>query len=372
VRVLRVFHSAVVTEFRERERLLRERHGWDVHVACPPEWTEGGRLVRAEPDACVPVHVVPIRGRRDHPILFRYALRELRALVRELRPQVVDVHEEPYSLAAWSVLRALPPDIPVCVYTAQNIHKRYPPPFRRLERGALRRAAAAYPCSTEAGEVLRRKGFRGRLNVLPLGVTVKNDVDVHRHRFCRPGPQGGCRVGFVGRLVAEKGAALAVEAFTTAAGESDVLELVGAGPEERALRALAARLGLNGRVCFTGAVPQEEALRRIASYDVLVVPSLATRSWKEQFGRVAAQAMAVGTPVLAAASGSLPEVLSGAGDLFREADRDDLAEKLARLLRDPGRRAILSTLGRLRAVDELSWERVAAGFDRMYREVLGA
>lgn len=362
-RVLRVFHSAVVDDFRARERLLRERHGYDVHLVVPPAWNEGGRLVAATADPAVPVHVVPIRGPR-HPGLFWYAAGPLRRALREVRPALVDIHEEPYSLATASVLRLLPPGVPVCVYTAQNIHKRYPLPFRLLERRALARAAAAYPCSTEAGDVLRAKRFAGGLHVLPLGVPLDDRP--------RPAPNGRCRVGFVGRLVPQKGAAHALEAFARTAGETDaVFEMIGSGPEEQRLRALADGHGLNGRVRFAGAVPQEEALERIRALDVLVVPSVATRRWKEQFGRVAAQAMAAGTAVLAFDSGSLPEVLDGCGVLAREGDVDDLAGKLGALLRDPARRRDLGARGRDRAEREFSWERVADGFDRMYREALG-
>jgi len=364
-RILRVFHSAVVSEYRERERQLRARHGYDVHLVTPPAWPEGGSVVSASDDSDVPMHVVRTRG-PFHPILFRYDVAELRRVVRLVRPHLVDVHEEPYSLAAWSVLRAVAreaPGIPVCIYTAQNIHKRYPLPFRLLEWRALRRAAAAYPCSTEAGEVLRRKGFAGRVHVLPLGVSA-------------PAPRrpvnGAVRVGFVGRLVPEKGAELALSAFARAGREDTVLELVGSGPEEPRLRRLAGDLRLGDRVDFAGAVSQDEALRRIGSYDVLLVPSVSNASWKEQFGRVAAQAMVAGTPVLAADSGSLAEVLDGCGELFREGDVDDLSARLVALLDDPARREQLAAAGRRRAGESLTWERVADGFHELYQEALGA
>ena len=360
IRVLRLFHSAVVDEFRERERWLRDKHGYDVHVACPPAWPEGGSVVRAAPGGDVPVHVLPVRG-RTHPILFWYSSRALRRLVAEVRPHLIDLHEEPYSLAAALALRAAG-DLPVCVYTAQNIHKRYPTPFRQLERRVLSRAVAAYPCSTEAGAVLRRKGFAGALHVLPLGVSEPSE---------RPQANGRLRVGFVSRLVPEKGGRHAIAAFADATQGLDAeLEIVGAGPEEQSLRDAAGTLGLNGSVRFAGAVGQDDALARIAGYDVLLVPSLSTSRWKEQFGRVAAQAMAVGTPVLASASGSLPEVLDGCGELAREGDVQDLSARLGRLLRDPAHRAELARLGRARAASEFSWERVSDGFDRMYREAL--
>lgn len=367
LRVLRVYHSGVVAEYRNRERLLRARHGHDVQLVCPPSWPEGGSVVEATPDPDVPVHVVPVRGRR-HPILFWYAAAGLRRVLRELRPQVVDLHEEPYSLAvaaALAVVRREAPRARVCLYTAQNIQKRYPPPFRQLERRALAAAGAAYPCSTEAGSVLRAKGFTGALHVLPLGVSLP----------AQPRRQGAdgrpLRVAFLGRFVPEKGADVALRAFARVAGDLDVsLELVGGGPQEPELWALARELAVDGRVAFPGAVSQEQALEHIGDCDAVLMPSLTTPSWKEQFGRVAAQAMAAGTPVIASDSGALPEVLAGCGELAREGDVDDLAAKLALVLSEPARRARMADCGRRRAAEELSWERVADGCHRMYEELL--
>ena len=364
IRVLRVYHSAVVAEYRHRERWLREKHGYDVHVVSPPAWPEGGSDVIAVADADVPLHVVPVSG-RVHPILFWYRSRAFRRVLRDVRPHVLDLHEEPYSLATFGALRdadRVLGRIPVCVYTAQNIFKRYPMPFRAMEARALRRAAAAYPCSTEAGEVLRRKGYGGALHVLPLGVTPADAV--------RQAPNGHRRVGFVGRLVPQKGARVALEAFAKAGDDGATLEFVGSGPDEPVLRELSDRLGVGSRVIFSGAVSQDDALHRIGRFDVLVVPSLSTRSWKEQFGRVAAQALAAGTPVLASDSGSLPELLDGSGELAREGDARDFAAKLSSLLANPVRRAELAERGRTRAA-AFTWERVADGFDQMYREVLG-
>src|SRR5690242_856720 len=142
-RVLRMYHSAVVDEYRNRELALTRTYGWDVHLVCPPVWNEGGADVVARPSSSTPVHIVPTLGPR-HPILFWYRYRDIRRLVDYLRPDVVDIHEEPYSLsaaAAIAAVDAVDPDTPVCLYTAQNIDKRYPPPFRQLERRALNRAA---------------------------------------------------------------------------------------------------------------------------------------------------------------------------------------------------------------------------------------
>jgi glycosyltransferase involved in cell wall biosynthesis len=361
----------VVAEYRKREHALRRRHGYDVHLVAPPSFPEGGSVVEAEADPEVPVHVVAVHGRSGHPILFWYSQRGLRRVLREVRPEIVDVHEEPYSLAAAAALSAVRAEVPearVCIYSAQNILKRYPPPFRQLQRRALRAATAAYPCSTEAGAVLRSNGFAGAVHVIPLGVTVRSDGAPRENSGARP-----LRVGFLGRLEPYKGAELALRAFVTAAADLDaLLEIVGAGSERPSLERCAAELGVTARVTFTGAVSQADALARIAAYDVVLVPSLSTPRWKEQFGRITAQALEAGTPVIASNSGSLPEVLGDCGELFEEGDLAELSESLARLLRDPARRAYLSSRGRRRAVEAFSWDAVADGCDRMYRQMLEA
>ena len=111
-RVLRVYHSGVVEEYRERDRLLRSRHGYDLQLVCPPAWMEGGSIVEVGPEPEVPLRVVEVRG-QQRPILFWYASRQFRRVLQsEFRPQIVDLHEEPYSLAAASALRAVTAEVP--------------------------------------------------------------------------------------------------------------------------------------------------------------------------------------------------------------------------------------------------------------------
>lgn len=363
VRVLRVYHSAVVDEYRQRERLLRSRHGYDVHLVSPRAWSEGGSVVRAPSQADFPVHIVPARG-RQHPILFWYSMPMFRRVLRDVRPAIVDLHEEPYSLAAAAALRALRIEAPaakVCIYTAQNIRKRYPPPFRQFEARALALADAAYPCSTEAGEVLRAKGYAGPLHVLPLGVSTPP---------ARARPEGAPVVGFVGRVESYKGPQVALRAFARGAPPGSRLAFIGSGPAESALRREARELGVEERVDFLGALSQEATLEHIRQLAVLVAPSLTTKTWKEQFGRVAAQAMIAGVPVVASDSGSLPEVVGDGGIIVPEGNVEALAAELGHLLRDEARWARVARAGRARALERLTWERVADGCHRMYEAVL--
>ena len=150
-----------------------------------------------------------------------------------------------------------------------------------------------------------------------------------------------------GRLVWEKGHQDVIRALAALrdglGGErrDDVrLLIVGDGPEQAKLRRYADELGLAAHVELRSTVPYSEmpALHRSAS--CLVLASLPTRSWEEQFGMVLAEAMASGTPVVAAASGAIPEVLSGYGTLVEPGDWMQIARALSEgpLSRDPGTR----------------------------------
>ena len=148
----------------------------------------------------------------------------------------------------------------------------------------------------------------------------------------------------IGRLVWEKGHqdVLRAAAALRRRGAPDVrVVIVGKGPEERRLRSVAADLGLEGQVELRGFVPHAEVPELLARASCLVLASLPTQYWEEQFGMVLVEAMAAHLPVVAAASGAIPEVLGGYGDLFAPGDWVGLADALAGgpLADPPGTRA---------------------------------
>ncbi|HEY3673384.1 MAG TPA: glycosyltransferase family 4 protein [Acidimicrobiia bacterium] len=354
--------------WRARDHALADG-GAEVTLVCAREWNEGGKVVAPELDAD-DGDVRPVRTFGTHPMLFAYDPWALWRALRSGRYDVLDVHEEPVSVAAaetqllaWLAgVRA-----PFCLYSAQNIDKRYPVPFRWMERVALRRAGAVHTCNDDAGRILVHKGFRGIVRNLGLGVdterfapaTAPDTGDSVRRTL-------GLHVGYVGRLEARKGVHVLVDAVARV--PDCTLELVGDGAERVALEAQITRLDLADRVRVTGYATQDELPARYPTFDVVAVPSLETPTWIEQFGRVAVEAMASGVPVVASDSGSLPEVVGDAGILVAPGDVTALADALCRLAGDPAERRRLGAIGRTRA-GRWSWDSLATEQLALYREM---
>jgi glycosyltransferase involved in cell wall biosynthesis len=126
-----------------------------------------------------------------------------------------------------------------------------------------------------------------------------------------------------GRLVWEKGHFDVLRALALLDPPTRLL-VVGAGPDRDRLLRYAADLGVADRVEIR-AVPHAEMPAVFAGASCVVLASLATPLWEEQFGMVLAEALAAGAPIVASSSGAIPEVLGERAVLFAPGDWPELA-----------------------------------------------
>jgi glycosyltransferase involved in cell wall biosynthesis len=364
MRVLMLSKACVVGEYqRKLEAIARQP---DVELTClvPPYWQQpgGARLTLERAHlAGYRLAVVPLRF-NGHFHFFHFA--GLRHWFDRVAPDVVHVDEEPYNLATGLAMRlAAHRGARPLFFTWQNLYRRYPPPFLFWERYSLRAAQHALVGNAEAATVLRRKGYRGPLSLLPqFGV----DPKVFRPAERPVNPL--FVVGYAGRLVEEKGLAV----LLAAAARLPVpwrLELVGSGPAREALERQAAALGIGERVVFLDQVASTAMPEVIARWDALALPSLTRPNWKEQFGRVLVEAMASGVPCVGSDSGEIPHVLGSAGLVVPEGDADALAAALGRLASDGELRAELRRRGRQRVLARYTHARIAEQTCAVYRSL---
>jgi phosphatidyl-myo-inositol alpha-mannosyltransferase len=127
--------------------------------------------------------------------------------------------------------------------------------------------------------------------------------------------------------------------------------------------------GLRDRVVLLGQVSDEDKVRVYHSVDVFCAPN----TGGESFGIVLAEAMAAGAPIVASDLEAFRRVLRGgqAGELFANGSADGLAAAAARLLDDPGRRAVLAQAA-TRAVAQYDWKVVTRDVLRVYETVAPA
>ena len=212
---------------------------------------------------------------------------------------------------------------------------------RAYRRDVLREADLFLAATQRAADALALEGAPAdRISLAPPGI----DVERFDSASETPPAAGPHEILSIGRLVWEKGhqdLLRAVARLDAGAREDVRVVIVGQGPEERRLRAVAGDLGIADRVEFRGFVPHEAVPSLLARASCLVLASIPMPYWEEQFGMVLAEAIAARLPVVAAASGAIPEVLDGYGTLFAPGDWAGLADALAEgpLTQPPGTRA---------------------------------
>jgi glycosyltransferase involved in cell wall biosynthesis len=173
---------------------------------------------------------------------------------------------------------------------------------------------------------------------------------------------------FVGVLAERKGVGLLLDAWRRRPRRSGLrLRVVGDGPMAPAVHAAAAA---DPSITVEGPVDYPSARARIAEAAVVVVPSL----WDEPFGRVAAEGLAEGTPVVVSDRGGLPEVVDAScGWQVPAGDVDAWAEALVEVAGvADGEHAAMAERGRARYQARYSPDAVRTQWHQLYGQLIEA
>jgi 2-deoxystreptamine N-acetyl-D-glucosaminyltransferase/2-deoxystreptamine glucosyltransferase len=234
-----------------------------------------------------------------------------------------------------------------------------------LETWALPRAAAVVTLTERLRAVLAEAGADpARVHVIPSGF---REWEYAAGPVADPFPAAGRpRVGFVGRLAAQKDVRTLVRAAARLESPARVV-LTGDGPDRAALEAEVARLGLRDRVVFTGFVAHPRVAAVLAHTDVLVLPSR-----YEELGSVLLETIRAGVPIVASDTGGIPEVVRDGenGLLCPPGDSASFAEAIDALLADGRLRRRMGAAGRARA-HAFSWDALAPRVLAVYEEACG-
>ena len=299
-------------------------------------------------------------------------------LLREFKPDRIHIEEDPYSVVGFETIllaRLFARQAKISFFLWDNL-ARTPGGIKGWIKSSLNRfglgRADVVICGNRQGQTLlqEKKNYTGRSIVLPqLGLTaseyaggknfgLREELGVGRETVL---------IGYVGRLVPEKGIMTLLDAFARLSGRDCSLLLLGSGPMEPQIQAFC-EARPPGRVILVNAVPHEKVPDYMRALDLFILPSLSTPTWVEQFGIVLAQAMLSGVPCVGSSSGAIPDVIGPGGAVFNEGDTTALLNELLRLIDSPSERSRLGEQAQSYALAHYSQEAVASAYLAAFRQ----
>jgi len=315
----------------------------------------------AQEDAGVRLAPIPVKGDREAPESLHWDQRALRRLFGDVRPDVVQIEEEPDSqLAAAASAEALRLGVPTVLFSWESSSRR---------RGYLerRRAATSFKAARAAigGNALATEHLRLELPGVPvvslpqLGVAPPPPVE--------RAPHDKLEIGYVGRLLPERAVDLLLRACAMIMGPW-VLTVAGTGPEQEELELLAQRLGLASRIRWLGGISRAEVEALWPALDCLVLPGRKSGEWVERWSTVLVDAMAHGVVPVVMEGSILHAVVGSAGKTGQ--DEETLGMALQNLLALPDERRALSAAARQRVLENYVDAAIAEQTMALWRQVV--
>jgi glycosyltransferase involved in cell wall biosynthesis len=312
----------------------------------------------------ITVEIIPCSGRAD-----RNSVKEIRRIAEKHSVQIIHSHgfkADLYALAAARKLKA--PLMATCHNwpgTSRSLKA-----YAAIDRWALRHFSRVVIISEHVAERLRRAGVSpNKILNIPNGVNTRNFRDRSPAKGLRTGNSREVVIGYVGRLVPEKGCSVLLQAAAQVVGEFPEARLifVGEGPERSFLEAESKSWGLERNVIFAGR--REDMPEVYAAFDICVLPSFA-----EAMPMTILEAMASGNAIIATYVGEIPNMVTHdeTGILVQPHQISELRDAILRLLRDENLRRSMGQRGAARIQEKFSLERMAHSYMEIYRQIADA
>ncbi len=360
--------GGIRTYLLQKEQYVAARR-WLRHALVVP-WSEDGIVER---EGARWYECGGPRVPRNAPYRLLTSVARMRRVLLHERPDVIEIGSP--AVVPWVLFRALGArDVPVVNF----FHSHFPallagsrrpiPPLRaRLQRAAWwyahrmdRHISATIAASQFVADDLEQAGIPNVVRI-PLGVDLEHFSPARRANAAETRaswklPADGPLVTYIGRFAHEKELDVLMDAWPAIQRQSGAsLVMAGDGPERVALQ----QRNRGARVFWLPFIADRERLADLQAASSIYMAT----SPHETFGLSPLEAMACGTPVLAADGGGGREhvLSSGAGRTFAPGDADDLAAAAIDLLQDDLTRH--GARAREFAAREHSWTSV---FDRIF------
>lgn len=399
MRVLHVLDHSIPLHsgysFRTRNILRKQRDmGLETfHLTGPKQGASAGSSPAEETvDDLHFFRTPPVAGWRDRLPLYRHRAaieamtRRLDEVVRRIRPDVIHAHSpalngvaaqrvaDRHQLPLLYEVRAFWEDAAVDHGTASRFGLRYRL-SRALENRVLSRADGIVTiCEGLRDDIVARGIAADKVRSVPNAVDpdqfhlrLPEDIALRREL----GLEGATVLGFIGSFYAYEGLYLLIAALPRILEDHPEVRLllVGGGPQERLLKALAEALGVAEAVVFTGRVPHHQVTRYSALVDIFVFPRMSMRLTELVTPLKPLEAMAQGKLVLASDVGGHRQLIRDGetGVLFPAGQPDGMAEAVDGLLRNRDQWPTFREKARAFVEQERTWDRTVAAYPPVYR-----
>ncbi len=360
-RILIVDNLAVESSKRSFHRALASMPEFEVHVMSPRQWQEAGNVMQCEPeDSLLQLHATEVFFRyRQHRVLYK----SFPQILATVKPDFIFLDQEPENFAAIQGIRLrrkYAPNAVLSLVSSRNIdHVKVGFPYkaeylhRQCDRFVVRHPVDVCFVRTQAA-VSFMHPYAKQVVHLPFPIEASRFKKIQDRR---EQPES-FTIGYVGRLIEPKGVQMLFDLLPTFPKDVRML-FVGKGPLGEQLSSRARELGINDRLSIRPPVPHKELPNVFSKMDVVVVPSVDTKFWKEQCPRVPMEAMACEVPVIGSNSGGIPEVLGDAGLIFKQRDANALRDSIIRMMQNSVLRDNLAAKGRKRVLENFQVSVVA-------------
>jgi glycosyltransferase involved in cell wall biosynthesis len=274
-------------------------------------------------------------------------LRVLKKKIGEIKPDFIWAHEEPSNffvnhMLRWFYRRRTPRIVVAVVENLWPLPGGRRAQWSRFRRRHLwRRYDGALASASKSAEAIRAYGMPASVPISIAWLPTLLSHETGRNEdapFLPQKQQGESFVGFAGRITAAKGWRVLLAAIMELPEQFKCL-IAGTGDEESELRLWCQVPAIRSKVHYLGCVEKDRLWSFYRSLDVLVLPSLTTSHWTEQFGSALAEAMGCGVPVIGSNSGGIPEVVGDCGIIVDENNSTELARAILCMATDASRRA---------------------------------
>jgi glycosyltransferase involved in cell wall biosynthesis len=376
VDILAISHASSVAINRAIYRELA-KNGWKVEIVIPDKlkYPVGYINSSERKELDPPIYALPLSS--NNPRL--HTFKGLWRLLNRLKPKIIYLDNDPASrlsvmVGIWSGIHK---SALVC-QSCESMSRRLLAAFSRagikglINSGLIQIISMLakpniehiFVINTAGIQVFKELGYNGKISQIPLGFdsTLFYPDQQKREDTRKRFNLEKTTVAYFGMLREEKGVHLLIEVLASLMDLEWQLLMdrfgIYANPYSNYIKRLIHDKGISSRVVFFDA-RHEEMPYFMNAADIVVLPSISTRTSKEQYGRATSEAMACGCMVIVSDCGHLPDLISDAGLCFKENDIDSLRSYLRMAITNPQLRSSFGKKSYMRAHSELSVKRQA-------------